>query len=69
MIVLCCCMILFGLLLLDAVIAKMPYRVVVLLDVVVGATDSEIGFLVDINLQGLDGGYQNPLSNVEFAEV
>ena len=55
--------------LLDAVVAQVTNGVIELLDVVFLTADTEVSVLVDVDLQGVDGGQEDPLADVEFTIV
>ena len=54
---------------LNAIVAQMFYWVIELVDVVLLTAYAEIGVAVDEDLQGLDGGEEDPLSDVKLAVV
>lgn len=58
-----------GFMLLDAVVAQVTNGVIELLDVVFLTADTEVSVLVDVDLQGVDGGQEDPLADVEFTIV
>ena len=47
----------------------MPLRIVELVDIVRGATHSEIGIFVNVYLQRFNRSQENPLADVELSHI